>query len=431
MMAPPRALFRPDALAGFGHLSRSLALATAWARAGGAVDVDAPGIDETWRRRFETIGATFDGAARSDWCVLDGYGNDLAIQRRARADHDHVLVIDDHGLLGGYDADLVLDHNIGADRGDLLGSRYLLLRTEFADEPPERPSPGRRVLLAPGGAPSSSTTGTFEGIAAGLTAAGADVVWLRGVDDVVATMASADVAVAAAGVTAYELCRVGVPAVLLAVAENQEPVARRLDDTGAALTAGADDAVDSALALLDDPDRRATMTRVARRLVDGRGAARVVAAMRSFLLDVRPATAEDLDLTWEWSNDPDVRRQSFDSASVPRHRHEEWFGRRLADPESDFLIVESDGVPVGQARFEGTPTTLGYLVGPANRGRGLAAPLLVAACRQHFRRHPAGEVIALVKPDNRASVRALDLAGFEPMDPMDGALRFRSRAGTT
>jgi RimJ/RimL family protein N-acetyltransferase len=55
----------------------------------------------------------------------------------------------------------------------------------------------------------------------------------------------------------------------------------------------------------------------------------------------------------------------------------------------------------------------------------------VAACRQHFRRHPAGEVIALVKPDNRASVRALDLAGFEPMDPMDEALRFRARAGTT
>ncbi|HOT80696.1 MAG TPA: bifunctional UDP-2,4-diacetamido-2,4,6-trideoxy-beta-L-altropyranose hydrolase/GNAT family N-acetyltransferase, partial [Microthrixaceae bacterium] len=347
----------------------------------------------------------------------------------------HVLVIDDHGSLGAYDADLVLDHNIGADRGDLLGSRYLLLRTEFADEPPDRPPPGRRVLLAPGGAPSSSTTATFDGIAAGLIAAGAGLVWLRGVDDVVATMASADVAVAAAGVTAYELCRVGVPAVLVAVAENQEPVARRLDDAGAAVSADHADSVDrtveTALGLLDDPDRCATMTRVARRLVDGLGADRVVTAMRSFLLDVRPATPEDLDLTWEWSNDPDVRRQSFESASIPRHRHEEWFARRLADPEGDFLIVESDGVPVGQARFEGTPTTLGYLVGPASRGRGLASPLLVAACRQHFRRHPAGEVIALVKPDNRASVRALDLAGFEPMDPMDGALRFRSRAGTT
>ena len=416
------ALFRPDAIAGHGHLSRSLALATAWARTGGAVVVDAPGIDDAWLARYEAIGTVWTGQ-RCDWCVLDGYGNTVDVQRAARAEHDHVLVIDDHGSLGRYDADLVLDHNIGATSGDLRGIRYLLLRPEFRAEPPTRT--GGHVLLAPGGAPSADTAAQFEAAASAL--AGLDVVWLRGVDDVVATMAAADVAIAAAGVTAYELARVGVPAVLVAVADNQRPVARRLAEAGAAVFVDGSQMAEAALDLLADAARRDEMSRTARALVDGRGADRVVAAMRSVSIDLRPATDDDAELTWRWANDPEVRRQSFSSAPIPWEAHRAWF----ADRPADYVIAEVDGVPVGQVRFAGDPVAeVGYLLDADARGRGLAAPLLVAACRWFRAAHPDTDVVARVKPDNAASIAALDLAGFEPMEPEGTALRYRLPATT-
>ncbi|TXI39852.1 MAG: GNAT family N-acetyltransferase [Mycobacterium sp.] len=425
------ATFRPDAAAGYGHLSRSLALATAWRAAGGDVVVDAPGIDDQWRRRYADLGASFT-PARSDWCILDGYSFGTEEQRAARADHDRLLVIDDHASLGTYDTDVLLDHNIGAtrvpgtDAVQLLGTGYLLLRPEFDDVDRSLSPDRRRILLAPGGAPDRATATLFEEVAAIVSDAGAEAVWLRGVDDVASAMTSAGAAVAAAGVTAYELCRVGTPSILVAVAANQEPVGTRLAARGAVRYAGRLDSTgapalaEAALRLLDDPG---DLSAAARQVVDGRGAKRVVAVLRSFRLDFRAAGPDYAVLTWEWANDPEVRRQSFASAPIPLDEHRAWFDRRLADPNTDHAIALLDGTPIGQVRFERSSTwTLNYLVAPEHRGRGLAAPMLVAATR----RLSAGPnaIEALVKPGNTASSAALDLAGFRLVESDDLRLRY-------
>lgn len=439
-MTSRSALFRPDAQAGHGHLSRSLALASAWIDAGGTALVSAPGIDDTWQRRFEEIGASFEERS-CDWCVLDGYTNGVDVQRAARAAHGRLLVVDDHGSIGEYDADALLDHNVGAapvpgsDAVQLTGTRYLLLRHEFAAVGIRtgQPSP-RHVLLAPGGTPDDATTRVFGAVAAAL-APGTSVTWLRGVDDVVATMAAAGAAVAAAGMTAYELCRVGVPTVLVAVAANQEPVGQRLGSRGAAHYAGRLDECDGASlaaeasGLLDDPD---DMSAIAQRVVDGAGPRRVVAAMRSFDIDLRDAGPDDVELIWRWANDPDVRRQSFSVDAIPLEHHRSWFGRRLTDPDAEMFVAELGGRPFGQVRFERSPGahdwTLGYSIAAGFRGRGLAAPMLVAAVARLRRRHHDAGVEALVNPHNPASAKALDLAGFEPMEPRGAVLRYLLRA---
>lgn len=100
-------------------------------------------------------------------------------------------------------------------------------------------------------------------------------------------MDGCEVAVAAAGGTAWELACRGTPAILLVRAENQGAVAEALDRAGAAHNLGpADDVRERDVAgaltsLLNDPRRRSAMRRAGRALVDGRGAARVVEALRS------------------------------------------------------------------------------------------------------------------------------------------------------
>jgi spore coat polysaccharide biosynthesis predicted glycosyltransferase SpsG len=105
--------------------------------------------------------------------------------------------------------------------------------------------------------------------------------------DVAALMASADLAVVAAGSTCWELAFMGVPAVVMIVAGNQQGIARGLHERGIVRSLGWHTEVDDdrLLAAVDalcaDAEARRLMSERGRQLVDGLGAARVVKEMRA------------------------------------------------------------------------------------------------------------------------------------------------------
>lgn len=187
----------------------------------------------------------------------------------------------------------------------IVGWDHMPMRLSLRDV--RRPAPGAaaRLLVTMGGADPAgllprvvksidALDAPFEGVAlagkafshdAALDAAlsGARHVWkvLRDVDDVVPLFASADLAIAAYGVTAHELCAVGTPAVLVSLTPDHEQSASALVDAGAALSAGLPDAaLESRIAahaarLICAPEQRARMGASARALIDGRGAERL------------------------------------------------------------------------------------------------------------------------------------------------------------
>lgn len=97
--------------------------------------------------------------------------------------------------------------------------------------------------------------------------------------------AQADLAVGAGGSSTWERCTLGLPTVLVVLADNQEPGARAVATAGAAeaVDARADDfdaAFDRAfLGLMRSPERRGRMARAAAALCDGEGAGRVAEAL--------------------------------------------------------------------------------------------------------------------------------------------------------
>jgi RimJ/RimL family protein N-acetyltransferase len=133
-------------------------------------------------------------------------------------------------------------------------------------------------------------------------------------------------------------------------------------------------------------------------------------------LTYRTATPADVDLYFAWANDPDTRRQSFQSELIPLETHRAWFARRLADPNSLLLVFENEAnEPVGQVRLErndANEVTIGLSVDPCFRGQGLASQLIELGCTACVERWESCTIFAFIKPDNQPSMRAFERAGF-------------------
>jgi spore coat polysaccharide biosynthesis protein SpsF len=112
---------------------------------------------------------------------------------------------------------------------------------------------------------------------------------IEGADDLATEFARADLALAAFGVTAYELAAFGVPALYLGLTEDHALSASAFENAGMGLSLGVADAVADeeiaarVLALLNDPSRRRDMRAAGLMTVDGGGPARIAADLAQAL----------------------------------------------------------------------------------------------------------------------------------------------------
>jgi UDP-2,4-diacetamido-2,4,6-trideoxy-beta-L-altropyranose hydrolase len=351
-MSPGNMLIRADASPeiGTGHVMRCLALAQAWQDAGGKATFlmaqSTPSIQARLAaENFKLIPlSAFPGgnedadftneyASRieAEWLTLDGYGFDTRYQEQIRNRERKLLCVDDAGKCDRYVADIVLNQNITASKTPycrlgaqvLLGPSFCLLRREFA--PWQKwhrkiPFVGRNVLVTLGGSTQAAAgvrvmesvgRANIESLRAVFVVGGSsmDVAALescaakfpekisirRDVSNMAKLMARADLAISAAGSTCWELCLLGLPSILLDVADNQIPVAIELERTGCMVYAGngnivsPDKLANTIEDLLLSKETRESLSHRCRQLVDGLGAQRVVSAMRGNVREPRSA----------------------------------------------------------------------------------------------------------------------------------------------
>jgi RimJ/RimL family protein N-acetyltransferase len=239
--------------------------------------------------------------------------------------------------------------------------------------------------------------------------------------DIPALMAWADLAVAAGGITSWELAFMGLPSAVIVLADNQRPVACALGEAGVALNLGgheelAPQTIAPALeSLALSPTEREAMSAKARMLVDGQGARRVANLLAGPWLHLRPAGESDSRLVWEWANDPVTRAASFCSDPIPWETHAQWFLGKLQDPDClHYLATDEEDNPVGQVRFDlnGAEATVSISVAPSLRGRGYGEALLRQGCEQLFQDSRVRLIHACIKPENTASLRIFAKGGF-------------------
>ncbi len=330
-------LFRADAgeEIGSGHLMRCLGLAQYLRDEGASCSLLTTGKEEPavarWRGEEinvqehrtkcgspEDAAATLAAAAAigAQWIVADGYDFDIAWQRVAKEGGAGLLCFDD---LGGapFAADMVVNQNPGAqdlsydmeDGGRVLsGPDYVVLRRDIRCLKREAASSPPRILVTFGGYDGDNLAlaamRELAGLEAPFTATVICAVDAEGLaeaqafaashpgrfhvtppTDISPLMAAADLALCAGGTTALEMAALGVPMVLVTVADNQEPGAAALDGAGCARLAGRGigalgQATKVLSDLLRDPAAREDMSRAGTALIDGCGVKRIFGALQ-------------------------------------------------------------------------------------------------------------------------------------------------------
>jgi UDP-2,4-diacetamido-2,4,6-trideoxy-beta-L-altropyranose hydrolase len=130
---------------------------------------------------------------------------------------------------------------------------------------------------------------------------------------------------------------------------------------------------------------------------------------------LRRADVDDTARLLEWVNDPKVRQASFQSEPITLEEHQAWFTARLGDSNTLIWLLEVDGFSCGMVRLERAEqsATLSYLIASPYRERGLAAIMLRLALVELNSIWPGVQVAAWIRPDNNASICALERAGFQ------------------
>lgn len=131
---------------------------------------------------------------------------------------------------------------------------------------------------------------------------------------------------------------------------------------------------------------------------------------------LRAATAEDCRAVWLWRNDVETRRASFDSSFIEYETHRRWFLESLERPERKIYIVLEDGEACGVVRLDVTArqATVSIFLDRRRQGHGLGPRALDAVADVAGRDLHLNCLLALIKPDNDASLAAFKRAGFTP-----------------
>ncbi|AKE52351.1 UDP-2,4-diacetamido-2,4,6-trideoxy-beta-L-altropyranose hydrolase [Kangiella geojedonensis] len=212
------------------------------------------------------------------WLIVDHYALDATWQKLLRPYYNKLMVIDDladrHHL-----CDILLDQTYGREVSDytglvpekcelLCGAQYALLRSEFTEwrnfslaRRKAKAGTIKNILINLGGVDNDNITSkillniadsdlpadTEFTVVMGATAPHIEAViaqahkmpWQTevkvGVNNMAELMANSDLAIGAAGATSWERCCLGLPTIMIVIAENQRKIANELEYAGAAV----------------------------------------------------------------------------------------------------------------------------------------------------------------------------------------------------
>lgn len=133
-------------------------------------------------------------------------------------------------------------------------------------------------------------------------------------------------------------------------------------------------------------------------------------------LKLRSVESHDVDDLFKWRNHPDVRKNSFNINTISWDDHKKWFETKRRDPNTIVYIAYWGENKIGSIRFEEKDEVVkvNVMLNPDFIGKGFGSKLIRVGTEKFINaRKPNKPIIAEIKKDNIASIKAFQKAGFK------------------
>lgn len=410
------------------------------------------------------------------WLIVDHYSIDARYESELRSYVDNIMVIDDVADRK-HNCDLLLNQNLLSNPLNeyaekvpkscrlVLGPEYALLEKGYREEHLKvsfRNGLVNRICVNFGGIDKENVTGKV--VAAFLKLKKEDVILdvvlssnnphkdlilsaveglpnihiHQNLNSLVSMFVKADIAIGACGVTAWERCCLGLPSLVITIADNQEPGAHVLNCGGFIQWIGKSentdvDDISSSIQNILNNEIEESWSKKCWELVDGLGALRIASAltaMPDMLLEARPADSSDEALLLKWTNDYVVRNNAFSKAVISEDEHHEWFHDRLNNKKNCliYIIQNSNAIPVGQVRFDNTEDgwQISYSLDALFRSNSLGHRVLKSGLHELISKVGSCRVFGKVLSKNKASCRIFEKLGFSELEYGNNIIKYFS-----
>lgn len=143
---------------------------------------------------------------------------------------------------------------------------------------------------------------------------------------------------------------------------------------------------------------------------------------------LRFASIEDIDVTFRWVNNPEVRSFSYSRELVTFEAHKKWFSSKIEDENCVYYILELQNEKIGSIRFDidnDENAKISYLIDPTFFGQGFGKKILEKGVEKI--KHSGKDIFKVygyVQSENIASIRIFESLNFKKEYLNDNELYF-------
>lgn len=134
------------------------------------------------------------------------------------------------------------------------------------------------------------------------------------------------------------------------------------------------------------------------------------------MISLRAVDVDDSDLLLSWRNKPEIVALGALNREVSKAEHERWFAGKLASHDSMIWIVQNDGLPIGQVRFDSVNSrekVISIFLLSEYIGCGFGSAALKQSCNLAFGHWHSLKIIrADILKNNARSIGVFERCGF-------------------